>query len=198
MTTLLTLDLSTANTGWALFNLATGELVKSGDIKSNGPKKAMKWTQHKRAHHTIIMMAELVSALVIELNPDKILIEQINRGMNRISQKTLDGVHWALLEYLRVKSDHWLEIIEFCDTIAWRGGLGLKLSDADKEVNKIARAEKKRKKKTGASTEIVDWKVLACRYIKSDLGLDFNPKTQNDIADAICLGLYYFKKHPIK
>jgi len=185
MKTLLAIDLSTSCTGWALYELDTGKLLEYGLIKPELPKGHTKWVNTKRALYTINSMAEKVTAMILEKAPSKILIEQINRGINRISQKTLDGVHWMVLEQLRQKNVDLLDIVQFIDTIQWRGKLGLKLTEADKKHNATMRRKKNKK-------AVINYKTLSVRFVNKEFEKEFT-EADNDVTDAICLGLYYFR-----
>lgn len=185
MNTLLAIDLSTACTGWSLFDLDTGALLEYGSIKPELPKGHTKWHNTKRALYTINSMAEKVVAMIVEKMPKKILIEQINRGINRISQKTLDGVHWMVLEGLRKQSVDFLDIVQFVDTIQWRGKLNLKLTAEEKKHNAAVRRKKDKK-------SVINFKTLSVRFVNKEFNKTFTEK-DNDVTDAICLGFSYFK-----
>lgn len=121
------LDLST-RTGFSVmepFALITSGLIVS---KSEGDHTApnypynylqMAWTLAKR-----------VKALVEELKPDVIVIEETNKGKNRYSQKQLEFIHFAVAEALEghVLSKQ-VEIV-YIDTGRWRKLLQV---DYDKE-----------------------------------------------------------------
>lgn len=149
-------------------------------------------------------MANKVKDLVAEKDPDIILIEEVNRGVNRIGQKSLDALHFFVLDRFLLINENALKKCKYIDSNGkkgWRTALGLKLDDQDKEYNKQARDYNKDHKaaiKRGdkVEREVIGWKHLSIRYANKKLKLDLNPDTSGDadIADAICLGLAYIKE----
>lgn len=195
---LLTLDLSTAITGYAVFDIETKKLTNFGMLKIN-VKGLHKMQYPEAAYYKIKDMAEKVRKLVLEKKPDVIVIEEINRGINRIGQKSLDALHFFVIDYLVGIDPIWAKKIIYLDSNGkkgWRGMLGLKLSKADKEHNKAARINNKKKTKT-QDIPIVDWKVLAERYINPRYNLSFKVNENagdNDMCDAIALGDTFLHK----
>ena len=117
-------------------------------------------------------------------------------GKQRYSQKALEFIHLATLVALRP-----LDIpIVYISSSAWRSALGITMTKEDKKNNaKLSKAKKLStdsgcpvdKKKVGVRGKIGK-KHLAVRYINSVYNLDLLMK-DNDIADAIALGLAYLK-----
>ena len=195
---MLCLDLSTTSTGCAiftkgLFNKSWLIVPMSDDI----PRlSTMKYPEG--AYRRIVFVADQVAKWVEEEKPDIILIEEINRGINRIAQKSLDALHFFVIDYLIKKDPNVLSKIVYMDSNGakgWRGVLGLKLSEKDKEYNKKTRESNKRSK---LKHPIVDWKVLAQQYVNKTFNFDFdvweNPEDA-DICDAIALGCAYLIKN---
>lgn len=192
---LLAIDLSTSCTGWATFedNALTGYGIIEPEVKGGH-----KLRYPKKALYTVMDMAEKVAAKVLEVNPDEIVIEEVNRGVSRISQKSLDAVHFFLLREL-MAHPRFLDVVTYRDSngkTGWRGKLGIALSDDDKILNKEIRKEAKKMKIK--HPDVINWKTVAVRYVNKhfNLGLctDFDPKTDGDIADAICLGVAHLTK----
>ena len=195
MKKLLALDMSTKCTGWATFNLDTGELLEYGLIKPKVPGIS-KLKYPMKALYNMLDMAQKLAELVDEHQPEKIVIEEVNRGINRIAQKSLDALHFVFLERLVEGYPEGLEKLLYVDSNGlngWRGKLGLRLSKEDKAINKKIRANNKKQKKNDA---VINWKTLSVRYVnehfKVGLRTDNDPKTDGDIGDAICIGYSYF------
>lgn len=198
---LLCLDLSTSCTGWASFD--GSKLKASGMIK---PKvkgiSALKYPEG--AYYRILDLADKIKNLIAEHDPDEIIIEEVNRGVNRISQKSLDALHFFVLDRLALVDKDLLKKMTYIDSNGkkgWRPTLGIKLDDQDKEYNKAARefnAKNKKAIKAGEKTEkeIIGWKHLSIRYVNKRLkmSLDINTSGDADIADAICLGFAHMKE----
>ena len=76
--------------------------------------------------------------------------------------------------------------VAYLDTTEWRRLVQLRLSEKDKENNKLAKKKKK------GHTKITT-KHLSVRLANETFGLKLLKK-QNDEADAICLALAFFNK----
>ena len=76
----------------------------------------------------------------------------------------------------------------------WRTFLNLKLSAADKAINKEHKKLNKKLKKGSKKLPIINKKHLACRFVnktyKLDLDVDLR-ETDGDIADSIGLGTVF-------
>lgn len=196
MTTLLALDLSTNSTGFALFNMTNNKLLHYGFLKPQVPG-LHKLKYPKAALHKMKDLSAKVRDLIAEHNPDYIVIEEINRGISRLSQKGLDGYHFVLLEYLLILGDEVLDKISYIDSNGpngWRGELGLKLSAEDKAKNKEIR---KLNKKNKLKYSPIDWKILACRWVNARYKKEFDVEANthdSDICDAICIGAAWLSK----
>lgn len=202
---LLCLDLSTSCTGYALFE--DGKLKRYGIIK---PKvkgiSSLKYPEG--AYHRIIDVSDRVRDLVAEIGPDEILIEEINRGINRIGQKSLDALHFFVIDRLFVLDPLEVKKIKYKDSNGkkgWRGDLGLKLDNQDKLYNKEAREFNKKNKtaiKNGDKEElpIIDWKDLSIRYCNKTYKMDLKVDNSGDadIADAVAMGSAFLKSKESK
>lgn len=187
---LVCLDLSTTCTGFAVFEGT--KLVRYGKLK---PKvKGISGLKYpKGAYKRIINISDQVRDLVAQEDPDLIIIEEINKGISRISQKSLDALHFFVIDRLFLLGEEYVDLIKYMDTIDWRGTLGIRLDSQDKEYNKKARLHNKKLKNKDKKMRIIDAKDLAIRYVNKTLKLDFEYQ-DNDVVDAICLGLCYFNK----
>lgn len=195
---ILCLDLSTTCTGFAVFD--DGKLIRYGKLT---PKvkglSAMKYPEG--AYGRIIDLSNKIKDLVAAESPDKILIEEVNRGINRIAQKSLDALHFFVLDRILLVDPKTFKKIKYIDSNGkkgWRGALGLKLEDPDKEWNKKARDFNKSnskaiKKKEKKALRVIDWKDLSIRYVNKKFKLDLT-LDDNDIADAIAMGASHVGK----
>lgn len=182
---LLALDMSTSATGWALFE--NGKLVEHGVLVPKIPG-IHKLKYPRKALACIIAMNDAIQELINRTLPDSLVIEEVNRGINRIAQKSLDALHFFVLRSMQGTHQPLLESLVYVDSNGaegWRPRLGLRLSQADKAENKKTR----RKDKKAA---VINWKTIAVRWVISKYGLDLSsdndPGTDGDIADAVCLG----------
>lgn len=212
----LTLDLST-RTGGAVFDTASSELlidVFDIDKKGESPlstntmlkgetKKARKRkaiaTRYDPSNHPLDFLifvdtfTDLIFNKVKEIKPDRIVVEQTNKGRDRWRQKLIEWIHQSLMTKLALDDYN----ITYIDTIEWRRLLDLKLSAQNRKDNKLIREYNRNKKpdEEGA-VGIVDEKDLAINFVEKTLGYKLKKK-ENDIADAICIGLAYLKKEGI-
>lgn len=176
---ILGLDLSTS-TGYAVTEdgkpisygtyLAEVNKIKT-DIDLN--KVSTNFTYLERARLT----ASFVSSVVSTYKPDKIVIEEVNRGKNRHSQKLIDSVHCMVLDALKENA----EKVIYVDTSRWRSVLSIKLSKEQRENNKLVKKKLKRGK--------ITWKHLSVDFINERYNLKLKLK-DNDQCDALCLCLY--------
>lgn len=190
---LLALDLSTTASGWALFDIQTKKLLGYGVVKPNLKglsKLGYPEQQLRKLQDLSVQLRNLVS----EKEPlEVILIEEINRGVSRLTQKVLDGLHFVFLD--RIESR--IKIVRYRDSdgaSGWRKRLGLKLSEADKELNRINGLANRRRKKGTGKIPIINKKHLACRFVNRAYGLNLDVdqrETDGDVADAVGLGHSY-------
>ena len=143
---LLSLDLSTTSTGYSVFDTQKPlkeSLKEAGYIKPKVPG-ITKLIYPKGALKKCQNLSEQIVELYERVKPDKIVIEEINPGKNRLGQKVLDGFHFILLD----RMEPVIPIIHFMDSDGkqgWRSAkcLDLKLSKNDKTTN--ARRRKRNK-----------------------------------------------------
>lgn len=193
MKRLLALDLSTTATGWALFDRSSKKLLEYGVVKPNNKGLSKLGYPEQQLRRLQDLSAQL-NQLVASKEPlEVIVIEEINRGIARLTQKVLDALHFMFLDRIEGR----IKIVRYRDSdgaSGWRKRLGLKLSEADKELNRINGLANKRRKKGRNGTPklpIINKKHLAVRFVNQVYGLSLNydeRETDGDIADAIGLG----------
>lgn len=188
----LSIDLSTASTGYAIFDRDAKRLEAHGKVKPKVPG-IHKLKYPEATLLTIRDMTARVRDLILTVNPSRLVIEEVNRGINRIGQKGLDACHFFLLdEIMKIRPDL-IKTLTYVDSNGkkgWRGMLSLKLSDQDKQVNAEIRLRNRRKKKT-QKAPLIDYKVLAQRYVNAKFKKSFNVwenPGDNDECDAIAMG----------
>lgn len=190
---LLSLDMSTTCTGWSTFDLETNKLLDYGIFKPKVPL-VTKMKYPEKQLKVCRNMADQILTLTLQVKPELIVIEEINRHMNRMAGKTLDilhGIVWDVLE----KDDYFTKI-NYMDSDGkdgWRSRkcLSLLLSDADKAYNKETKKLNKTMAKGHKKLPVVNKKTLAARYVNRVYGTTFNVderKTDEDMADSIGLG----------
>lgn len=201
MRKLLCLDLSTTCTGWAVFDLDTKKLLDYGAIKpvKKGMSKLDYPTKQLRVMQNIAgQIMDLIYKQDGVFEPPlpknklhMILIEEVNLHKSRMTGKTLDGMHWILMNML---DPNYIDKVRYRDSdgeTGWRTRLNLRMSENDKKLN--AERKKINKKLKGKDQlPIINKKHLAARYVNAQLGLGFDVDenaTDNDIVDAIGLGL---------
>jgi hypothetical protein len=194
MSKLLTIDLSTTSTGWAVFDTKTRQLEDFGFLRPD--KKGMAKLKYPIRQLLIMRnLADKLEILVRRLNPDAIVVEEVNRHKSRMTGKTLDGMHWIFLDKLLIGEEDFAYRVRFRDSdgpTGWRSRLNLRLGESDKKLNAERKKINKRKVKGTADLPIINKKHLAARYVNSALGLTFDVDknaTDNDVVDAIGMGL---------
>lgn len=185
---LLTLDLSTTNTGWAVFE--EEKLIKYGDLKPKvkNPKVAG-IPLHGYPFIQVLKIRDLVDKilqLIEEEDPTHIVVEEICRHKARMSGKTLDGLHFILAD--RIPPKYWKRL-QYLDVAAWRKTLNIRLTEKDKEENKEIRKFNKKVQKS-QRLKVISWKELSARYVKENYQVE---DVSSDIADAICVGAGWLK-----
>ncbi|PWU06074.1 MAG: hypothetical protein C5B47_08060 [Verrucomicrobia bacterium] len=189
MEKLLTLDYSTTSTGYAVFDIRSKTLLDFGVIKPGKIKKTK--NQLRDTVAKLQSVADQIVALIEKSQPTQIVIEQVNLGKNRVSQKTLDGGHFLLYE----KLGKWLEVVLLVDSDGpqgWRTKLNLKLTEEDKKSNAINSKLNKKKAKGTPDYLIVNKKHLAARSVNATLGTSFDVDKNagdSDQVDAIGIGI---------
>lgn len=205
----LALDLST-KTGYALFEshfvegsqrVSEPKLVEHGQVLLGQPILA-----YGPYPWCFVTAAERIGAGIHELAtcylPDVFVIEETNLGRNRYSQKALEFIHFSVLKEINAyfKEIGSKSIIYYISSSSWRKTLGLSLTKEDKKSNtKLSKAKslaksrntKLDKKALGIKGRI-NKKHIALRFVNHNYNLNFKVK-DNDTADAICLGLAYYR-----
>jgi Holliday junction resolvasome RuvABC endonuclease subunit len=195
LSTVLGLDLSTTSTGFALLDIDTKNLLKYGYILPK-VKGISKLKYPRAALARILDLAQKIADLVREYNPDQLIIEEVNRGTSRISQKSLDALHFFVLHYIDLHSPHLIDQLFYYDTdgkVGWRKHLKLVLTDEDKAHNAHIKTFKS-SRKVGKTKPKITKKHLAMRYVQSvyNLSLDVDEKVEHeDINDAIAMTSSY-------
>jgi len=188
----LCLDLSTNSTGYAVFDRKSKKLLKHGLIKPE-TKGLHKLHYPEAVLAKMKSIASQVRDLIVELVPEIVVCEEVNRGISRIGQKGLDAAHFFVLDYVMMVRPDLVKTWQYIDSNGkkgWRGMLGLKLSDTDKEINATIR-NKNRKKKASEKAPVIDWKMLAQRVINVKYKKTFDVwerSSDSDEVDAIALG----------
>ena len=197
---LLALDLSTTCTGYAFFNVERCELLSFGVIKPT-KKGLAKLTYPKKQLFIMRDISKKIIDLIKENEPEAlsiILIEEINRSISRTSQKTLDGFHYILVDYL--EKAQLVDRVKYKDSdgkTGWRSKLGLVLSADDKKMNEKHRQINSKKRIGSKDLVIINKKHLAARKVNELYGTDFDVEESPEIADmvdAIGLGTAYLQK----
>jgi len=187
----LALDLSTTSTGYALFS--DSKLVMYGVIKPIN-KGLSKLLYPELQIKKIRTVATQVLELIMQINPDHIVVEEINLHKNRIGGKTLDMFHGVLLDRMLEEDLKKVIYIDSDGSKGWRTKLSLRLSEQDKIINKERKAFNK--KHRGTKLPIITKKHLAERWVNGRLKMGFDVDKNsgdNDIVDAIALGCVFLK-----
>jgi hypothetical protein len=183
MRTLLCLDLSTTITGWSFFNTTDHSLIEYGMVKPQ-VKGITKLKYPEKQLKKIISISEQIEELVKELEPDQLLIDEINRGINRIAQKSLDALYFLVLYFLAFEHKDLVKEVVFFDSNGRQGWrTNLKLSTKDIKEKK-SRSQK--------------WKKAAEVVVNEYYGLKFDVwrmPGHSDICDSIAMGISYLLKN---
>lgn len=202
MRTLLSLDLSTTCSGFAKLDMDTKALITYGVLKPNFKNPKRKGiSQFMYPQIQLFKMRELAQQVIDLIDPtvEKIVIEEINRGKNRLGQKVLDGFHFIVLDRMKESDLFKVQYFDSDGKDGWRSakGLALQLSDLDKMINKERRTFNKKLGKETREMPVITQKTLACRFVNKQFGLhldDDSDSSHADIADAIGLGWFYLTK----
>jgi hypothetical protein len=165
---LLSLDLSTTCTGWAVFDVDQNKLITYGTLKPS-IKGLSKLKYPKQQLTKMIDLAFKVRGLIENYKPTYIVIEEVAGSKQRIGQKVLDGLHWIVLMHIR----EFIDIVYFYDVTGvdgWRTHLNLRLSEQDKINNKEA------------------------KKLNKEIGKDIMPIFDaKDVGDAVSMGSSFIK-----
>ncbi len=183
MRKLLSIDLSLSCTGYCLRDIDTHKLLSYGDISPS--MRGLKGIGYPEQQ--VIRTRQVVTEILklIDDEVEVISVEEVNRGIARLSHKILCMVHGVLLDHMSEKDLKKVIYISSDGSDGWRSrnGLKLQLSEADKIQNKQVR-KLNRKIKKGKKLPLMDVKQMAVNYVnkKFDLNLTVN---ENDKSDAI-------------
>lgn len=194
---LLSLDIST-KTGFAIIDTETQELLEYGKITAGHldeygpfPRNYSKLAQ---------FLAKELCSLIEKVKPDTIVIEQTNMGRQRFTQKCLEFLHCAFLLSVPESYD-----LVYISTSKWRSALQMKLTKEDKKNNSLVNKAKRVAAATNTSIQAQKsalgvrgkktWKHLSVEFVNRKYNKEFKQK-DNDVTDAICLGLAYLAGAP--
>lgn len=159
---ILSLDLSTHSSGWAILN-------ENGVLWEYGCEKSSSQDLIKRIHIMINKIDELLKTYDI----NTIVVEEVRpQGSGVGNQKTMKALMYlqAALEFLI--HDNYSKIkIEYVYPSSWRATLGIK---------------------NGRGIIRTTLKEADIQYVKDNFKID--KEINDDEADAICIGLAYFKE----
>ena len=129
-----------------------------------------------------VRLYKKVEDLINEFGVDTIVIEQTNHlSKNRFSQKILEWYHFQLIVYLDMIG----LFPHFLNTSEWRSLSDCKMTKDDRKNNQLVKNKKKRGKITP--------KHVAVRRVLEIYNVELK-QIENDIADAILMGVAYDKK----
>ncbi len=195
----LSLDIS-SKAGFALLQGECGtgalpEILEKGLILGTSPFQHGAYPQNY--YLASFRQAEQLLKLTERTAPDEIVIEEVNLGKSRYSQRSLEWTH-AFYVYGASTQFAGTPII-YISSSQWRSTVGLVMSKTDKKANALLSKAKKSAAESGAKLDKaalgvrgkVTKKHLAVRWVNERYGLDFRIK-DNDVADAIALGVSHF------
>lgn len=183
---ILALDLSTS-TGWcAISNVG----IRAGRIKSPDlPGMLYPYSYIRRAEG----ISSSISRILLDNPPfTVILIEETNSSRSRYTQKMLEFIHMSVL--LTIEDLYESTNVLYVNTSDWRKIIGLQLTKEQKKMNaKLARAKRLGKSKVSIGIRgRITKKHLAVNYVNSLFKNKLKVK-DNDVAEAICIGLAYLR-----
>jgi Holliday junction resolvasome RuvABC endonuclease subunit len=193
---ILALDIST-KTGWALFS----EEEKGPTLSKHGHiiSPALNTFESKYPFNYLDLAAQVAGAIfnvIDDEQPDRIVIEETNKGKQRYSQKMLEFIHCTLIGYLKEHKP--TTPVLYVNTSDWRKALGVYLTKEQKKNNaKLSKAKRQgiSKKEIGIKGKITR-KHVAVEMVNQQFGLSLKQK-ENDTAEAILLGLAFCRGVPI-
>lgn len=191
--TVLTLDLSTTCTGYAVFR-KDGTLIKYDRLKpiTRG------LTQYTPVQKKIVQMDSLIQQIrnvIAENHCELIIIEEITGSRSRLTQKTLDGFHWLVYNSLFPYLPN-VRMYDVTGANGWRTHLKLKLTANDKLRNKESAKLNKKIAKGTRKIPKIGPKHLACRFVNAEFNTQFDvdkDSTDADVCDAIAMGVAFFR-----
>lgn len=196
----LAFDIS-SKSGWALFDSdlpKPAHLLKFGGVDLNDVKILDFPGEYPlNVKAGVDAMAVQLIAIAIEHQPDVIVIEEVNLGKQRLSQRYLEWVHAAVVGLIQSELLKIPKIV-YISTSSWRQTLAQRMTAEDKRNNKqvkqlktVKNEEMRRelKKKSGIKGK-VGTKHISVRWANENYLVDFIRK-DDDKADAISVGAAY-------
>lgn len=174
-------------------------LIEVGTLVSKPQKPPPPYPQDVAALGRKI--ADAAVTLCRRLQPTQIAVEDTNPGRaGRRSQKVLEFAHAYFVE--AAVEAGWGDRLRYISTAEWRRVLGVGLTKEDRDQNRklsklrstsrvageVDQAALRKKKKEAGIAGRVTPKHAAVRFVNERLGLSLT-STQDDVADAVCLGL---------
>jgi hypothetical protein len=187
--TLLSLDMSTTCTGYSVFGIDSKKLLTTGKLKPKTSGAVAKMVYPRQQLTKMIDLAHQILAVIEQVKPQVIVIEEIAGSKNRLGQKTLDGFHFVVVWVI----EQYLDVVRYYDVTGssgWRTHLQLRLDDSDKAANKEAKVLNK-KLRGCQKIPIIGPKHLAARHVNKKFGLCLNVdtcETDADVADSVAMG----------
>lgn len=196
----LGLDIAT-RLGWAALVYPDAEMVTQDQVQldrygSIGLTKPIKdldvypWSYMAACRD----LANKVTTLIEQIQPNVVVIEEINIAKARFSQKILDMLHYSILE--RLEPGRLASPVFYLSSGEWRRGIGLMVSKEDKKKNrKLSQAKSKAKalgvkldKKALGIAGKKNIKHASVEFVNARFGLKLLKKN-DDEADAILCAL---------
>lgn len=174
---LISIDGSTTNTGIAVFDYNTKELIDYTYIKPDNPyetnknmnKQEENEIKKKNMDYRIIEMIKGINIYLKKYKPKVIVIEDTYMGKDGYAYKKLCHIQGLVLSY---SIEHKRCLIYFYSPTVWRKAVGIPNSE-----NKVKLKRKELKNR-------------AIGLVKQIYDIDVS----DDIADSICIGLAFFNK----
>ena len=174
---LISIDGSTTNTGIAVFDYNTKELIDYTCIKPDNPyeinkdmnKQEKAEIKKKNMDYRIIDIIKGINNYLKEYKPKMIVIEDTYMGKDGYAYKKLCHIQGLVLNY---SIEHKRCSICFYSPTTWRKSVGIPNSE-----NKVKLKRKELKNR-------------AIELVKQIYDIDVS----DDIADSICIGLAFFNK----
>lgn len=196
---ILALDISTSS-GYAVLQSHNGDISISAKGTIINPKKVEEYGKYPFNYlDSADSMASRLFELVEEWSPDAIILEETNKAKSRYTQKILEFIHCMFLNYIS-HYEGLLSKVFYVNTSDWRKKVGVELTKEEKKQNaKLSKAKSKaggkitpaEKKAIGIKGRI-NKKHVAVRIANETFKLELKAK-DDDIADALCLGLAFIK-----
>jgi len=181
---IVALDLSINSTGYAIMDLES-KVLECGTIL---PFKYKNYTKDRYPKSTlkniasdVDQLSEIIRSYSKDYNIERIIIEEINAGKG--GTKTIKGLSW-LHGFLMVELGYDNYRFDFVTSSGWRSDLKLKFSEEQRKFNKSLKKWDKSK---------ITYKHLAIVKVNEIYGTEMDYE-DNDVAEAICIGLSYLVK----